>query len=88
MKRISIIVAAFAFAVPALAQQPVQSAPDETGQTLASDWATLATTNKHVLDGLNKLVAEKQALKADNDKLKKELEEATAKLAPPAADKK
>ena len=88
MKRISLIVAAIAFAVPALAQQPVQSVTDETVQTLASDWATLATTNKHVLDGVNKLVTEKQALKAENDKLRKELEEANAKLAPPAADKK
>ena len=87
MKRISIIVAAIAFTVPALAQQPVQSAADETVQTLASDWATLATTNKHVLDDLNKLVTEKQALKAENDKLRKELEEATVKPPKPEGAK-
>ena len=89
MKRISLIAAAIAFTLPALAQQqPSQSAPDETVQALSSDWGSQATANKHILDGINKLVAEKQALKAENDKLKKELEEATAKLAAPAADKK
>ena len=80
MKRISLIAVAIAFTVPALAQQPVQSVPDETVQALSSDWGSQATANKHVLDGINKLVAEKQALKIENDKLKKELEEANAKL--------
>ena len=89
MKRISLIAVAIAFTVPALAQQqPIQSAPDETVQALSSDWGSQATTTKHILDGINKLIAEKQALKIENDKLKKELEEATAKPTPPAADKK
>ena len=87
MKRISLITAAIAFAVPALAQQPVQSAPDETVQALSSDWGSQATANKHVLDGINKLVAEKQALKAENDKLRKELEEATVKPPKPEGAK-
>ena len=85
MKRI-LVSAAVAFAVPAMAQTaPVA---DETVQALSSDWGSRATADKHVLDGINKLVTEKQTLKAENDKLRKELEEANAKLAPPAADKK
>ena len=66
---------------PALAQtaQPV----DETVQALSSDWGSQATATKHILDGINKLVAEKQALKAENDKLKKELDETNDKLSKP-----
>ena len=86
MKRIYLLtIPMVTLAVPALSQtaQPV----DETVQALSSDWGSQATATKHILDGINKLVAEKQALKAENDKLKKELEEANAKLPKPEGAK-
>lgn len=85
MKRICLFTIALAFTVPAVAQT---APPDATTQTLGADWSARSALDGHILDGINKLVVEKQALMVENAKLKKELEEATAKLAPSAADKK